>query len=108
MPIASEEDGLHLRRQRPKGIEPRSNPRYAGVAGPVAQLDRALPSEGKGRAFESRRVRHFYLLNQQLKKFMICYIATIFRRGSTTEASGAMAPDSSKFEIDSPIECFRS
>ncbi len=27
-------------------------------AGSVAQLDRALPSEGKGRAFESRRVRH--------------------------------------------------
>ena len=26
--------------------------------GPVAQLDRVLPSEGKGRAFESRRVRH--------------------------------------------------
>ena len=25
---------------------------------PVAQLDRALPSEGKGRAFESRRARH--------------------------------------------------
>jgi hypothetical protein len=28
---------------------------------PVAQLDRALPSEGKGREFESRRVRHFPL-----------------------------------------------
>ena len=26
--------------------------------GPVAQLDRALPSEGKGRRFESFRVRH--------------------------------------------------
>ena len=26
---------------------------------PVAQLDRALPSEGKGRTFESCRVRHF-------------------------------------------------
>ena len=26
--------------------------------GPVAQLDRALPSEGKGRTFESSRVRH--------------------------------------------------
>jgi hypothetical protein len=25
--------------------------------GPVAQLDRALPSEGRGREFESRRVR---------------------------------------------------
>jgi hypothetical protein len=27
--------------------------------GPVAQLDRALPSEGRGREFESRRVRQF-------------------------------------------------
>ena len=26
---------------------------------PVAQLDRALPSEGKGRTFESSRARHF-------------------------------------------------
>ena len=25
---------------------------------PVAQLDRVLPSEGRGRAFESRRARH--------------------------------------------------
>jgi hypothetical protein len=30
------------------------------VAGPVAQLDRALPSEGRGRTFESYRVRHFF------------------------------------------------
>ena len=29
------------------------------VDAPVAQLDRALPSEGKGREFESRRARHF-------------------------------------------------
>jgi hypothetical protein len=33
--------------------------RYVPRAGPVAQLDRALPSEGRGREFESRRVRHF-------------------------------------------------
>jgi hypothetical protein len=26
---------------------------------PVAQLDRALPSEGKGQKFESSRARHF-------------------------------------------------
>ena len=26
---------------------------------PVAQLDRALPSEGKGHTFESCRARHF-------------------------------------------------
>jgi hypothetical protein len=28
-----------------------------GASGPLAQLDRALPSEGRGREFESRRVR---------------------------------------------------
>jgi hypothetical protein len=28
---------------------------------PVAQLDRALPSEGKGHTFESCRVRHLSL-----------------------------------------------
>jgi hypothetical protein len=27
---------------------------------PVAQLDRALPSEGRGHRFESYRVRHLY------------------------------------------------
>ncbi len=27
---------------------------------PVAQLDRALPSEGRGQRFESSRVRHFF------------------------------------------------
>ena len=30
------------------------------VKAPVAQLDRALPSEGKGRTFESCRVRQFF------------------------------------------------
>ena len=34
-------------------------PAGSGAKAPVAQLDRALPSEGKGREFESRRVRHF-------------------------------------------------
>ena len=36
--------------------------RYDALAAPVAQLDRALPSEGKGHRFESCRVRQ---LNQQ-------------------------------------------
>lgn len=31
-------------------------PPYASVA----QLDRVLPSEGRGRGFESRRVRHHF------------------------------------------------
>jgi hypothetical protein len=31
--------------------------KIALIEAPVAQLDRALPSEGRGREFESRRVR---------------------------------------------------
>ncbi len=31
----------------------------------VAQLDRVLPSEGRGRGFESRRVRHLLPLVSQ-------------------------------------------
>ena len=33
--------------------------RIESLAAPVAQLDRALPSEGKGQGFESLRARHF-------------------------------------------------
>ena len=32
--------------------------RYLGLDAPVAQLDRALPSEGRGQGFESLRARH--------------------------------------------------
>ncbi len=34
-------------------------------AAPVAQLDRVLPSEGSGRGFESRLVRHLLSLAYQ-------------------------------------------
>jgi hypothetical protein len=33
---------------------------FRGCAGPVAQLDRASPSEGEGRTFESCRVRQVF------------------------------------------------
>jgi hypothetical protein len=38
----------------------RRAPKWARIAlyAPVAQLDRALPSEGRGQGFESLRVRH--------------------------------------------------
>ena len=32
---------------------------YIRAQAPIAQLDRALPSEGRGRRFESYWVRHF-------------------------------------------------
>ena len=35
---------------------------------PVAQLDRVLPSEGRGRGFESRLVRHLSLIDRFLRK----------------------------------------
>src|SRR6185312_13510642 len=37
----------------------RANRLNDGPQAPVAQLDRALPSEGKGHTFESCRARHF-------------------------------------------------
>ena len=41
-----------------------------GLRAPVAQLDRALPSEGKGRTFESSRARHrLGLCNCRSSKF---------------------------------------
>jgi hypothetical protein len=40
------------------GCIPRCSDYTRPCAAPVAQLDRALPSEGRGREFESRRVRH--------------------------------------------------
>src|SRR5437763_13695757 len=42
--------------------------RRRSSAAPVAQLDRALPSEGRGREFESRRVRHYFNYLQPLIK----------------------------------------
>jgi hypothetical protein len=40
------------------GLLPACDSLYGSGAGPVAQLDRASPSEGEGRTFESCRVRH--------------------------------------------------
>ena len=40
--------------------------RHAIKEAPVAQLDRALPSEGRGREFESRRVRQFFQIKQHV------------------------------------------
>ena len=34
---------------------------------PVAQLDRVLPSEGRGRGFESRQVRHFLISGRAIR-----------------------------------------
>jgi hypothetical protein len=41
-------------------MDARGPDEYHGArVAPVAQLDRVLPSEGRGRGFESRQVRHF-------------------------------------------------
>ena len=47
------------------------------IIAPVAQLDRALPSEGRGHRFESCRVHQLFQLNQYLNFFN--FIATILK-----------------------------
>ena len=42
---------------------------------PVAQLDRVLPSEGRGHRFESCRARHY---NQQVMKLLVSLIGIVF------------------------------
>jgi hypothetical protein len=44
---------------RPTTIGDRLRSAANQYVAPVAQLDRVLPSEGRGRGFESRRARHF-------------------------------------------------
>ena len=39
-------------------VETQTQSGYKVLNAPVAQLDRALPSEGRGHRFESSRVRH--------------------------------------------------
>ena len=56
---------------RQEGSLPRRPELSCGHRGPVAQLDRALPSEGRGHEFESRRVRQ-----------RTSYMKTIIRPGS--------------------------
>ena len=41
--------------------------RATGTRAPVAQLDRVLPSEGRGQRFESSRVRQFFSRSQMLE-----------------------------------------
>jgi hypothetical protein len=53
---------------------------------PVAQLDRALPSEGRGHRFESCRVRHFINKYQILGRTRVDREAALYSRGSTAEA----------------------
>ena len=49
---------------RPRGAGLRLH--RAVIHAPVAQLDRVLPSEGRGRGFESRRAHHFFVMPPML------------------------------------------
>jgi hypothetical protein len=51
-------------------------------------------SEGRGRTFESYRVRHFSEQNQQVNELISFDFEMNFGCGSTTEADVAMAPNS--------------
>ncbi len=44
--------------------------------GPVAQLDRASPSEGEGRVFESHRVRHIKQHDRDISRINKLYLAS--------------------------------
>src|SRR6185437_15512909 len=59
---------VHLR-EGPTRIAAGAGFVYSNGDGPVAQLDRALPSEGKGRTFESSRARHFLPQDQNGRLF---------------------------------------
>jgi hypothetical protein len=48
------------------------------VAGPVAQLDRALPSEGRGRTFESYRVRQPFQALSSVASNLPCGLGSIW------------------------------
>ncbi len=65
--------------------------RYESANGPVAQLDRASPSEGEGRAFESRRVRQSFSSGYVPDYGMIVRRASLRRGGG--EAFGNLGTD---------------
>ncbi len=52
-----------------------ARPCQSSAPAPVAQLDRALPSEGRGHRFESCRVRHF------LQHYQVVHMSSLWRSG---------------------------
>ena len=62
---------------------------------PVAQLDRVLPSEGKGRTFESSRARQSYLEKSLITRaFFISAISNCFHFVSPAWVSRVTQGDS--------------
>ena len=61
---------------------------------PVAQLDRALPSEGRGHRFESCRVRHSFSLSRRDARRCACVRSRIVGRagGRQIDTRGANPP----------------
>ena len=66
-----------------------------GRSAPVAQLDRALPSEGRGQRFESSRVRQGGDLHQRVSPLAYHEGSKLVRSRSRAAAqtSGALAKD---------------
>ena len=58
--------------------------RYVRHNAPVAQLDRALPSEGRGQGFESLRARHFLAISE----LGVTILSPAMRAGSARYAVG--------------------
>ena len=65
---------------------------------PVAQLDRALPSEGRGQGFESLRVRQIAILD--------CLEVINRRTGIGTENFSGMWVNEGFFETAHPLSLF--
>ena len=76
------------RRSAPRGPLPAAaQSATSSREAPVAQLDRALPSEGKGHTFESCRVRHLFLYlttrsARPIPELQCCPIQAIRRKSS--------------------------
>ena len=56
----------------------------------VAQLDRVLPSEGRGRGFESRQVRHINEKPRGLRLGAFCFLAAACRSRYGSEVTGGI------------------
>ena len=79
----------------------------------VAQLDRALPSEGRGHRFESCRVHHFSYIYQQINALLLLQCSKVltllqsvvkfYIESKIAQAQGYCIRDSYNFQL-----CFLS
>src|SRR5262249_46997799 len=73
-----------------RNCRPGSDRLMTCLRAPVAQLDRALPSEGRGREFESRRARHWI---SRLAEWIPERLSPSYRIATNWTGSGAHTHD---------------